>query len=66
MTEHVFMTVQEVADYLRISLHSVRAILKNGKLKGIKIGREYRISRTALDAYLDAVENVDAQGTLIE
>ena len=66
MTEHVYLTVPEVADYLRVSLFSVRTILKSGKLKGIKIGREYRISKRALDTYLDAVESVDTQEALNE
>ena len=66
MAENVYLTVQEVADYLRLSLHSVRAVLRSGKLKGTKIGREYRISKRALDTYLDAVENVDAQEALNE
>jgi len=57
MTEHVFLTAQEVADYLRTTLRTVRELIKTGKLKGIKVGKEYRISKRALDAYLDAVEN---------
>jgi len=56
MTEHAFLTAQEVADYLRTTLHTVRVMIKDGQLKGAKVGREYRISKRSFDAYLDSIE----------
>ena len=61
MAEHAFLTVQEVADYLRTTLHTVRVMIRDGRLKGVKVGKEYRISKRSFDAYLEAVENGDAQ-----
>lgn len=42
------LTVQEVADFLRTTSTTIYRWLKNGKLQGVKIGKEWRISRVAL------------------
>ena len=46
MTE--LLTVKEVAQYLRISRTQVRRLIRSGQLKGMMIGREYRISLASL------------------
>ncbi|MEW6566977.1 MAG: SPFH domain-containing protein [Chloroflexota bacterium] len=46
------MTPSEVAEILRVSEEDVLAAIKAGDLKAKKIGRAYRISREALEAYL--------------
>ena len=60
MTEHAFLTAREVADYLRTTIYTVRELIKTGKLKGRMVGKEYRISKRAFDAYLDTFENASA------
>jgi len=37
-------TVQEVASLMKCSDQKIRALLKNNEVKGIKIGRSWRIS----------------------
>jgi len=64
MTEHAFLTALEVADYLRTTVHTVRVMIKDGRLKGVKVGKGYRITKRSFDAYLDAVENADAKEAL--
>jgi excisionase family DNA binding protein len=47
------MTVQEAAEYLRISTATVYKLLKVGRLKGVKTKREWRVSRGAVLALGD-------------
>lgn len=48
------MTVAEAAAYLKAKEQDVVALIDGGELKAKKIGSEYRISKSALDAYLNA------------
>lgn len=52
MAEHKFYTVQEVADILQIHWQSALTYIKNGKLEAVKLGKGYRISKTALDEFI--------------
>jgi excisionase family DNA binding protein len=48
------MTVAEAAAYLKAKEQDIIALIDGGELKAKKIGSEYRISKSALDAYLNA------------
>lgn len=45
-------TAQQVADYLQVDFRTVYLWLRSGKLKGIKVGRVWRITQSALDEFL--------------
>ena len=45
------LTVQEVADFLRTTSTTIYRWLKNGKLQGVKIGKEWRIPRVTLSSF---------------
>ncbi len=45
-------TPEESAKYLKMHVDSVRRLLRNGKLPGVKIGGGWRIPKGALDAML--------------
>lgn len=47
-----FLTVQEAAALLKVGDQTVRAELAAARLPGKKIGKEWRLSRTALLSYL--------------
>ncbi len=51
-TEPEFLTVPEAAALLRVAEQTVRNELAARRLPGKKIGKEWRLSRTALIAYL--------------
>lgn len=53
-----FLSVEEVADHLRVSTKTVRALLAGGKLVGHKVGRSWRISTAALGDFLGRSANV--------
>ena len=46
------LTVEEVANYLRVAPNTVYRWCRSGKLAGVKVGKEWRISRPNLDAFL--------------
>ena len=47
-----FLTPQEVSDMLRVSVHTVRRWIKEGKLPAYKVGRGWRIRDVELDKWL--------------
>lgn len=47
------LTLDEVAVLLRVHRNTVAGLLKNGKLKGRKVGREWRISLKAIEGYFE-------------
>lgn len=52
MNEQELLTVDEVAEFLRIAPNTVYRWCRDGKLAGIKIGKEWRIARGDLDNFL--------------
>ena len=52
MKEEIY-TTEQVAKILQIHPLTVLNYIKNGKLKGIKLGRVYRIRESALKRFLD-------------
>lgn len=48
MTE--FMTVEEVAEYLRLEPTTIRSMIRRGDLPATKFGNKYRIQRAVVIA----------------
>ncbi|RME47110.1 MAG: helix-turn-helix domain-containing protein [Caldilineae bacterium] len=46
------MTLVEAAEYLKVAVEDVMAMIESGDLKAKKIGSQYRISKKAIDEYL--------------
>ncbi|RCG33268.1 DNA-binding protein [Sphaerisporangium album] len=44
-------SVQQVADLLGLHVKTVRAYVREGRLKAVRIGKQYRIPREELDAF---------------
>lgn len=47
-------TVAEVADHMRVSNMTVYRLIKSGQLPAIRVGKNFRIRGSDLEAYLDA------------
>ncbi|HEY8340109.1 MAG TPA: helix-turn-helix domain-containing protein [Egibacteraceae bacterium] len=47
-------TVAEVADHMRVSNMTVYRLIKSGQLPAIRVGKNFRIRSSDLEAYLDA------------
>ncbi len=43
------MTVAEVADYLKMNQRTVYSLAKKGELPGIRLGRQWRFKKEAID-----------------
>ena len=46
------LTAEEVAEWLRLSRRTVVRLLETGRLRGTKAGRQWRIERRAVEAFL--------------
>jgi excisionase family DNA binding protein len=49
-TDPILYSVEQVAERLGLHVRTVRAYLRTGRLKGVRIGKQYRISREDLEA----------------
>jgi len=47
------LTVNEVANILRVEHKTVRSLIKSGKLKAIRLGRVLRIREMHLEEFLE-------------
>lgn len=45
-------TVEEVASILKVSPHTVRTLIKEGKIKSIRVGVQIRVTQEALNEFL--------------
>lgn len=49
-TTNEYLTTEEVAERLRISVHYARFLCKTGQLPALRLGKSYRVHPDALDA----------------
>ena len=47
------LTVQEVAEFWRVSTMTVYRIIKAGEIQAIRVGKNFRIPRTEVARYLE-------------
>jgi len=52
-----FLTVQEVADTMRVSSMTVYRMVHAGEIPAIRFGRSFRIPESALDQLVDQAGN---------
>lgn len=55
ITQHdskTILTVKELAEYLRIGRDSAYGLVRSGQIRSVRIGRQIRIPRAAVDVYL--------------
>jgi excisionase family DNA binding protein len=45
-------TLEQVADRLQVSVQTVRRLIKEGKLKAVRVGVQLRVTQEALDEFL--------------
>ena len=51
-TQAKLLTVNEVADLLRVSRMTVYQLIKEGQMKALRVGRSYRLREDDVDEYL--------------
>jgi len=52
MENNSFYTVEQVAELLQVHWQTVLNYIKSGKLKAVKLGKGYRISKEAIDEFV--------------
>lgn len=48
-----FMTVKEVASYLKTSTKTIQRLVLSGKLPAIRLGKQFRIDRKDLEEFIE-------------
>ncbi len=56
-----FLTVNEVADLMRVSRMTVYRLVHAGELPAVRVGRSFRVPQDALDAYLRSSATVEPE-----
>jgi excisionase family DNA binding protein len=61
MNEKSYLTLEQIADILQLSVETVRTYTKRkkNKLPSYRIGREYRVSREDFDKWMAEQKNTD-------
>jgi excisionase family DNA binding protein len=61
--DDVFLTTEEVLEYLHVNLRTVYRLIKVGKIPAVRVGRQWRFRRVDLDAWLDSQRTPPSEGT---
>ena len=51
-TDEVFLTTEEVLEYLQVNLRTVYRLIKAGKIPAVRVGRQWRFRKRDIDAWL--------------
>ncbi len=54
--DEVYLTTEDIAEQLQISVYTVRRYIRSGKLRAVKLEGSYRIRRTEFERFLRARE----------
>jgi len=58
-TDEVFLTTEEVLEYLQVNLRTVYRLIKAGKIPAVRVGRQWRFRKRDIDAWLDSQRRGD-------
>jgi excisionase family DNA binding protein len=53
-TDEVFLTTEEVLEYLQVNLRTVYRLIKARKIPAVRVGRQWRFRKRDIDAWLDS------------
>ncbi len=51
--DEVFLTTEEVLEYLQVNLRTVYRLIKAGKIPAVRVGRQWRFRKRDIDTWLD-------------
>ncbi|MFN8482651.1 MAG: helix-turn-helix domain-containing protein [Anaerolineae bacterium] len=54
--DEVYLTTEDIAEQLQISVYTVRRYIRSGKLRSVKLEGSYRIRRSEFERFLRARE----------
>jgi excisionase family DNA binding protein len=61
-TDEVFLTTEEVLEYLQVNLRTVYRLIKAGKIPAVRVGRQWRFRKKDIDAWLDSQRSRSSDG----
>ena len=53
-TDEVFLTTEEVLEYLQVDLRTVYRLIKAGRIPAVRVGRQWRFRKRDIDGWLDS------------
>ena len=53
-SDEVFLTTEEVLEYLQVNLRTVYRLIKAGKIPAVRVGRQWRFRKRDIDGWLDS------------
>jgi len=51
--DEIFLTTEEVLEYLQVNLRTVYRLIKAGKIPAVRVGRQWRFRKVDIDGWLD-------------
>jgi excisionase family DNA binding protein len=64
MIEPKLLTPAQIAEALQLNESTITRWLRKGRLRGFKVGKDWRVSATDLDAFLEEHANVPAKRSM--
>ena len=61
--DEVFLTTEEVLEYLQVNLRTVYRLIKAGKIPAVRVGRQWRFRKRDIDSWLDTQRPHAAQAS---
>ena len=52
--DEVFLTTEEVLEYLQVNLRTIYRLIKAGKLPAVRVGRQWRFRKRDVDGWLES------------
>ncbi|MHB1000418.1 MAG: helix-turn-helix domain-containing protein [Armatimonadota bacterium] len=56
-----YLSVEEISSMLQINPKTIRRHIRDGKLKAVKVGSQWRVKREDLNSYMDSREIIKEQ-----
>ncbi len=66
MIEPKLLTPAQIAEALQLNESTITRWLRKGRLRGFKVGKDWRVSATDLDAFLEERANVPPSDRMME
>lgn len=63
MTEPKLLTPAQIAEALQLTESTITRWLRNGRLRGFKVGKDWRVSPADLEAFLEKQANIRLDST---
>jgi excisionase family DNA binding protein len=63
--DDVFLTTEEVLEYLQVNLRTVYRLIKAGKIPAVRVGRQWRFRKTDIDRWLSSQTSAPAPSEIM-